>query len=315
MCIIGELGGRRACRLDPRCKLLTRRGAGLLGPFAISVRPRRVGHVFVIPALLPLLCACSLSILSSFSGCGACETAALERGCAFIQDGSGDSRQTLMVRALRSDQEALPVSYGRALREIPGVASVAMQTSFCGVLRGQDTKMITFYQDAVDDEYLKTHYRKLIAGSYADYVKRRDGCIVGEYIAKALHLKIGDTVSLLSWRFPLRSGVAWTFRVSAICRFSLSEEPSNSILHRNIADDSMYLHIGFLESVCNAHEASGVFGIDKYWLYLGAASKIELVARSIVDAFKITNQPVEVVDMTVREDASIGGRVPLRSWR
>ncbi len=89
----------------------------------------------------------------------------------------------------------LPLAYQDRLLRIPGVKQVTFQVWFLGVY--QDERMF-FPQMGIDVENHRSLFPEFIIpdDQWAAFVADREGCVVGEGLAKRFHWKIGDRIPI-----------------------------------------------------------------------------------------------------------------------
>ncbi len=109
--------------------------------------------------------------------------------------------------------QPLPVSYKERLLRIPGVKEVTFDSWFGGVY--QDERNF-FPQFAIDIENQRTLFPEFVIPEeqWQAFVEDREGCIVGEDLAKRFHWKVGDRVPIRGTIFPGN----WEFNVRGIYR-------------------------------------------------------------------------------------------------
>jgi putative ABC transport system permease protein len=106
--------------------------------------------------------------------------------------------------------QPLPISYRERLRRLPGVHEVTFASWFGGVYR--DPKNL-FAQFAIEPGTWRTVYPDFVIpdADWRDFVADRQGCVVGEGLARRFGWKKGDRIPLRgtiyegSWEFNLRA--------------------------------------------------------------------------------------------------------------
>jgi len=129
-----------------------------------------------------------------------------------------DSRR-LWVQSAVSLFVDMPLAYQPRIAAVDGVERTCKWQWFGGYYKDPSN---FFGQFAVDPEALLETCPEIeiVAGSAQDFLSRRQGCIIGEGLAKSFGWKIGDRVPLIGALFPHPDGaeVAWEFDVVAIYR-------------------------------------------------------------------------------------------------
>lgn len=117
----------------------------------------------------------------------------------------------LIVRNKTSLIMPLPYAYKDRISQIPGVKVVSFANWFGGVYQNEKN---WFAQFAVDTENWLEMFPEFIVpkDQWAEFLKDKEGCIVGRATAEKYHWKIGDRVPLMA---PLWGGT-WEFNVRGI---------------------------------------------------------------------------------------------------
>lgn len=144
--------------------------------------------------------------------------AALRAGFRQGIDVAGADR--LVVIGRTSIIQPLPRTYLERIRRIPGVRDVAYATWFGGVY--QDPKNF-FPQFAVDPESWRRMYPEFLVDedAWRAFLADRQGCVVGEQLAKRFGWKVGDRVPLKGTIF---GDARWEFNVRAVYRGSRRQD-------------------------------------------------------------------------------------------
>ncbi len=124
----------------------------------------------------------------------------------------------LVVINRASITRMLPLSLNEPLARIPGVKAVIHATWFGGVYRDEKG---SFPQYAVDPESLRRVYPEYVVaeGEWGDFLRDRQGCMVGEATARRFGWKVGDRIPIKGSYMP---GV-FEFNLRAIYKGSGSE--------------------------------------------------------------------------------------------
>lgn len=126
----------------------------------------------------------------------------------------------LVVIGRTSIIQPLPRSYLERIRRQPGVRDVAHATWFGGVY--QDPKNF-FAQFAVEPELWRRMYPEFVVdeADWRDFLADRQGCVVGEQLARRFGWRKGDRIPLKGTIF---GDARWEFNVRAIYRGSRRQD-------------------------------------------------------------------------------------------
>lgn len=122
----------------------------------------------------------------------------------YLEQGSPESAQRLIVRHKVSLVFFLPAYYREKIRALPGVKQVVPQTWFGGLYK--DNKPENFFaQFGTDPSELMKVYPEfsLPPDQLAAWQKDRAGCIVDSHLAQKFGWKIGDHIHLIGTIFPI----------------------------------------------------------------------------------------------------------------
>ena len=115
-----------------------------------------------------------------------------------------DSASRIAVRHKTSLTNVLPLRYGDWLRQQPEVEAVMPLQWFGGVY--QDPRNF-FANFAAEPQYLKQIFREEIRAfpevQFRDFVRDRNGCVVGKALADKFGWKVGDVIPLQGTIFPI----------------------------------------------------------------------------------------------------------------
>jgi len=122
----------------------------------------------------------------------------------------------LIVRHKVSLIMPLPITYGRRMEQVPGVASTVHVTWFNGIY--QDRPKDFFGTFPTDPERLLEIYPEILVpeDQKQAWLKTRNGAVVGRNLIKRFHWKIGDRISLVSPIWPRKDEDPWDFDIVGI---------------------------------------------------------------------------------------------------
>ena len=174
----------------------------------------------------------------------------------------------------------LPYSYYEKLKQVDGIALTSFAFWFGGVYQ---TERNFFMQFAVDTETWREMFPEFIVQpeQWKAFTEDRQGCIIGQSLAKRFNWKIGDRIPLKGTIFP---GV-WEFNVHGIYQ------------GRRLSDDTsqFWLQYKYLEE--NSEWLKGFVGW--YYVHVDNSDKTFDISHAIDTQF--ANSPFETV--TVSEKA------------
>ncbi len=144
---------------------------------------------------------------------------AIVRGAFSGFQGVAGADRLLVVNKV-SITEELPLSYRDRILRIPGVKQVTSTLVSPGFY--QDNR-IFFPTGAVNVENHRAMYPEFIIpdDQWAAFVADREGCIVGEGLAKRFNWKIGDRIPIK--RYP----ATWEFNIRGIYRCTRPQDNTN----------------------------------------------------------------------------------------
>jgi putative ABC transport system permease protein len=164
----------------------------------------------------------------------------------YMNDGSAESSQRLIVRHKVSLTFALPAFYREKIRSIPGVVAV-VPVSWFGGLYKDDKPENFFAQFGTDPEEFFKVYRDITipADQVTTWQRDRQGVIVDDTLAKKFGWKLGDRIVLMGTIYPTNL-----------------ELYIRGIFHAVPDDPSVYFNAKYLEeSVGFFKGTAGTFGI------------------------------------------------------
>lgn len=173
----------------------------------------------------------------------------------------------------------IPLSYRDKILRIPGVKAVTHNNWFGGIY--QDEKNF-FPQFVIDPENQRQVFPELIVpeDQWANFLKDRQGAVVGAKTAERFHWKIGDRVPI---RTTLYGGGSWEFNIDGIYH---GKKPEN--------DETQFW---FQWDYFQERVPSAVKGqIGWYVLRLNSPDDAVRVAKAIDDEF--ANSPNETKTQT-----------------
>ena len=176
----------------------------------------------------------------------------------YLDQGSAESAQRLVVRHRVSLTFWLPNYYREKIRAIPGVVAIVPMSWFGGIYKDQKPENF-FAQFAVDPEEFFKVYRdvQMPADQIAAWQRDRQGVIVEDTLAKKYGWKLGDRIVLQGTIYPLNP-----------------ELNIRGIYHTDPEAKSVYFHTKYLE------ESVGFFK--------GQAGTFTVLAASPSDVSRIT---------------------------
>ena len=191
----------------------------------------------------------------------------------YLDQGSAESAQRLVVRHRVSLTFALPAFYREKIRAIPGVVSVVPVSWFGGIYKDQKPENF-FAQFATDPEEFLKVYRdfKIPADQVLAWQRDRQGVIVDDTLAQKYGWKLGDRIVLQGTIYPLNA-----------------ELNIRGIYHAEPAAKSVYFHTKYLEeSVGFFKGTAGTFSV-----LAAGPSDVSRIASSIDDMFRNSPQPTK----------------------
>jgi putative ABC transport system permease protein len=191
----------------------------------------------------------------------------------YMDNGSAESAQRLIVRHKVSLTFNLPGYYREKIRSLPGVAAV-VPVSWFGGLYKDDKPENFFAQFATDPEEFFKVYRDIDMPSeqLTAWQHDRQGVIVDSTLAKKYGWKLGDRIVLKGTIYPVD--------LELYIRGIFSSVPDNQ---------SVYFHTKYLEeSVAFFKGRAGTFGI-----LAASAQDVSKIATAVDDLFHNSPQPTK----------------------
>ena len=191
----------------------------------------------------------------------------------YLDQGSAESAQRLVVRHRVSLTFSLPSFYREKIRALPGVKAVVPVSWFGGIYKDQKPENF-FAQFSTDPEEFFNVYRDFTMpeDQLKAWQRDRQGVIVDETLAQKYGWKLGDRIVLQGTIYPLNA-----------------ELNIRGIYHSNPAAKSVYFHTKYVEESVNFFKGqAGTFSI-----LADSPSDVSRVASSIDDMFRNSPQPTK----------------------
>lgn len=191
----------------------------------------------------------------------------------YLDQGSKESAQRLVVRHRVSLTFSLPSFYREKIRAIPGVVAVVPVSWFGGIYKDEKPENF-FAQFATDPEEFFKVYRdfQMPADQLTAWQRDRQGVIVEDDLAQKYGWKIGDRIVLQGTIYPLNA-----------------ELNIRGIYHTDPAAKSVYFHTKYLEeSVGWFKGQAGTFSV-----LAANPSDVSTITSTIDDMFRNSPQPTK----------------------
>jgi putative ABC transport system permease protein len=191
-----------------------------------------------------------------------CGVATVGQGLNRLTDNAEAQRSLIVFQANRfcPFTSSLPEDYGPSIGKLPGVADVIPMKVYTNNCRAS-LDVIVFH--GVAPEKLQTARRMtLVSGNWGDFLRLRDGALVGSAVARRRDIHTGD-------RFTI-GGV--TVTVAGIFN---APQPSE--------EDYIYTHLEFLQRQRGRDETGRV---TQFEVLLGETADPEQVARQIDEMYR-----------------------------
>jgi putative ABC transport system permease protein len=191
----------------------------------------------------------------------------------YLDKGSAESEQRLVVRHRVSLTFNLPGYYREKIRAIPGVVAVVPVSWFGGVYKDQKPENFFARFSTDPDEFFKV-YRDITMPE--DQIKAwqrdRQGVIVDDYLANKYGWKIGDRVTLRGDIYPVNP-----------------ELNIRGIFHSNPDNKSIYFNAKYVEESVDFFKGrAGTFSI-----LAASPSDVSTIASTVDDMFRNSPQPTK----------------------
>jgi putative ABC transport system permease protein len=191
----------------------------------------------------------------------------------YLDQGSPESAQRLVVRHRVSLTFSLPSYYREKIRAIPGVVAVVPVSWFGGIYKDQKPENF-FAQFATDpDEFFKV-YRdfQMPADQITAWQRDRQGVIVEDTLAKKYGWKLGDHIFLQGTIYPLNP-----------------ELIVRGVYHTDPEAKSVYFHTKYLEESVDWFKGqAGTFSV-----LAANPSDVSTITSTIDDMFRNSPQPTK----------------------
>src|ERR1700686_1567465 len=189
----------------------------------------------------------------------------------YLDQGSAESAQRLVVRHRVSLTFSLPGYYREKIRAVPGVVSVVPVSWFGGIYKDQKPENF-FAQFGTDpEEFFKTFRDLQIPEEQVTAWQRdRQGVIVNDSLAKKYGWKLGDRIVLQGTIYPINL-----------------ELNIRGIYHTNPDNKSVYFNAKYVE------EAGDFFkgGAAPFSILASSPSDVSKIASPGDDMFRNSRQP------------------------
>jgi len=181
------------------------------------------------------------------------------------------SATRVVTRSAISLTFSLPLYYRDRIRAVDGVKRVAASNWFGGVWRDEKS---FFAQFAVDAENFFPIYPEFVfkAAQWHDFVRDRQGCVVGRQLADLYGFKVGDRIPIRGTIYPGN----WEFKVRAIY-----EGRDASTITRQ-----MYFHFDYLNEFLKLKSPSRANRVGVFVMELADADRVADVAHEVDSQFR-----------------------------
>jgi putative ABC transport system permease protein len=191
----------------------------------------------------------------------------------YLDKGSAESEQRLVVRHRVSLTFSLPSYYREKIRAIPGVQAVVPVSWFGGIYKDQKPENF-FAQFSTDPEEFFKVYRdfRMPEDQVLAWQRDRQGVIVAESLAQKYGWKIGDRIVLQGTIYPLNP-----------------ELIVRGIYHSDPDAKSIYFHTKYVEEGVSFFKGqAGTFSV-----LANSPGDVSKIASSIDDMFRNSPQPTK----------------------
>jgi len=191
----------------------------------------------------------------------------------YLDEGSAESAQRLVVRHRVSLTFSLPGFYREKIRAIPGVNAVVPVSWFGGIYKDQKPENF-FAQFGTDPEEFFKVYRdiQMPADQVTAWQRDRQGVIVDDALAQKYGWKLGDRIVLLGTIYPVNL-----------------ELYVRGIFHITPDDKSVYFNAKYVEeAVAFFKGQAGTFSI-----LAASPSDVSKIASAVDDMFRNSPQPTK----------------------
>jgi len=191
----------------------------------------------------------------------------------YLDEGSAESAQRLVVRHRVSLTFSLPGFYREKIRAIPGVNAVVPVSWFGGIYKDQKPENF-FAQFGTDPEEFFKVYRdiQMPADQVTAWQRDRQGVIVDDALAQKYGWKLGDRIVLLGTIYPVNL-----------------ELYVRGIFHITPDDKSVYFNAKYVEEAVPFFKGqAGTFSI-----LAASPSDVSKIASAVDDMFRNSPQPTK----------------------
>ena len=191
----------------------------------------------------------------------------------YLDQGSAESSQRLVVRHRVSLTFNLPGYYREKIRAVPGVVAVVPVSWFGGLYK--DNKPENFFaQFGTDPEEFFKVYRdvQMPPEQFTAWQRDRQGVIVNDTLAEKYGWKLGDRIVLQGTIYPINL-----------------ELYIRGIFHSNPANKSVYFNAKYVEEAVDSFKGrAGTFTI-----LAASPADVSKVASAVDDMFRNSPQPTK----------------------
>jgi putative ABC transport system permease protein len=191
----------------------------------------------------------------------------------YLDEGSSESAQRLVVRHRVSLTFDLPGFYREKIRAVPGVVAVVPVSWFGGVYKDQKPENF-FAQFGTDPEEFFKVFRDidLPADQFAAWQRDRQGAIVDDSLARKYGWKLGDRIVLQGTIYPVNL-----------------ELYVRGIFHSTPDNKSVYFNTKYVEEAVPSFKGqAGTFSI-----LVASPQDVSRVASTVDDMFRNSPQPTK----------------------
>jgi len=149
----------------------------------------------------------------------------------------------------------LPESYAAKLEAVEGIDRVVPWNWFGGYYQNPSN---FFAQFATDPVALLDIYPEIeiVDGSAEDFLRDRQGCLVGIDTARKYDKHVGDSFPIIGALFPRLDGNPWDFHIAGIYESK----------KKTLDENTLFFHYKYVQEALEAGEASGPQGVGIYVL-------------------------------------------------
>ncbi|HUA15912.1 MAG TPA: FtsX-like permease family protein [Verrucomicrobiae bacterium] len=191
----------------------------------------------------------------------------------YLDQGSAESAQRLVVRHRVSLTFSLPMYYRDKIRAIPGVLAVVPVSWFGGIYKDQKPENFFARFGTDPDEFFKV-YRDIHMpqDQILAWQRDRQGVIVDDYLAKKYGWKLGDRIVLMGDIYPVNL-----------------ELYVRGIFHTDPDNKSVYFNSKYVEEAVPFFKGqAGTFSI-----LAASPSDVSTIASAVDDMFRNSPQPTK----------------------